>query len=395
MFEDLTKSLKNEASVIGESLANAPAAIWDELRKDFSAPERGNLIQRELAYGGAGLGIGVLLHRTPGFARFGLGALAAVQGLRIIGAVGSVAGRAWDADEDWQRKALVDEATRKLGTEGASIVESTPAMIFGGVAGGALSRRVAVLDAAAFRTADKISFIGPGTEKMPKGLMKPDGRLDIVALSQQLAERHPWKGVEVGRSVRLSDMKASRPTVGTETGLVTASHDRAGRVFFHTHPPELGSTTKVLGARPSYGDVVSTKELGVINSGTVTTVYEGLAAEAAAANAAGKPFNATLRAVVFDHQSKLAIELQNGWNPISQSWAPNPPRFIDYGETVKTLSNWDRSWSSISAIAPDSQALLNPAFRSFLKLGTYESMMPGAATSGSSMIGWAARDTVR
>jgi hypothetical protein len=302
-------------------------------------------------------------------------------GLKMSSGITSVLGRAWDADTDSARQLLVNEASTKMGREAATMLETAPAMAVGGGAGVWASRRVAALDRLAFKVTEKVEFPmragvpeklhwwGPGTERLPKTLLKLDGNLDILQLSEMLAKRHPWERVEVIRSVRLSDMKASRPAPGTPLETELGFADQPGHVVFHSHPPALRrGGTVVSGARPSIEDLVATMDVGIIQSGDLTTIYEGAARHV---GGPGKGFNPTLRSVILDRQNQLAVELETRWMPELKDYQPAVARPLSYDDTVRVLSNWDRWWKSIQEIPTDMSSLASPAATRLLKIGAH------------------------
>jgi hypothetical protein len=366
VFEDLSKGVKNEASVIGGTLANAPGAIWDELRKDFTQEDRRDgLIKREAGAFTFAAGAALALQRVPSFAKLGLGALGAYQGLRLVSGFTGIVGDAWNADSEQQRKALVNRATGTFSREAATVLETTPAFLVGGGAGVMAGRRMAALDNMAFRVADRTSWIGPRTEKLPTSLLTKDGGVNMIGLSRELAARHEWAGAEVGRSIRLTDLKAGRPTTGKALEFEAAFPDRMDRVMFHTHPPVVDKHMN-LGARPSVKDVIATADTGIVQSGQLTTIYEGIARQKLAL---GKEAPTTLRAVVLDHNNQVAVHLENVADLATGRWIGSVPRPIDYQQAVKVLSNWNRDWAAISKIRADELAVLEPSAIRMMKLG--------------------------
>src|SRR4030095_8088123 len=186
-------------------------ALWDEFSNDGNHDRR-NLLARSGVSLGIGAGLGVVLSRSPLIGGAVVAAGSLYYGLKLSSGVTAVLGRAWDADTDSERQLLVTEASHKMGREAASMLETAPAMAIGGGAGVWASRRVAALDRMAFKVTEaaefpmraglpeKLHWVGPGTERLPKTLLKPDGSLDILQLSEMLAKRHPWQRAEVIRS---------------------------------------------------------------------------------------------------------------------------------------------------------------------------------------------------
>jgi len=378
--DGIWQHLENEASVVGRSLAAAPSALWDEVSNDWNHDRR-NLLARSGVSLAIGAGLGVVLSRSP---LIGGGVVAAgtlYYGLKMASGITSVLGRAWDADTDSARQLLVSEASHKLGREAATVLETAPTVALGGGAGVWASRRVSALDRLAFKVTEaaefpvragvpeKLHWIGPGTENLPKTLLKPDGNLDILQLSEMLAKRHPWGRVEVSRSVRLADMKASRPAPGTPFETELGFVDRPGHVVFHSHPPALRrGETVVSGARPSIADLAATMDVGIIQSGDLTTIYQGAAREFSASTDA---FTPTLRSVILDRKNQLAVELESRWMPELRDYQPAVARPLSYEDTLKVLSNWDRWWKSIEDIPTDVSTLASPAATRLLKIGAH------------------------
>jgi hypothetical protein len=379
--DSLVQHLKNEAAVVGQVILDTPGAVWDELRRDWNE-DRGNLLKRAGSSAGIGAGLGVVLSRSPVLGGAVLAAGSLYYGLRVASGIGSVVDRAWDADTESERKLLVQEAAYKVGREGATTLETMPAFMAGGGAGIWASRRVAALDRLAFKVTEaaefparrlvpeKLSWIGPGSERLPKTLMRPDGALDVFKLSEILAARHPWKNVEVIRSVRLSDMKASRARPGTPIESELGFLDRPGHVVFHSHPSAkiTADGTVVPAARPSIGDLAATTDVGIIQSGELTTIYKGAARQFRVPEASFRP---TLKAVVIDRKNQLAVELGAEWSATLEQFRPQVPRPLDYSQTVKVLSNWDKSWTSIANIPTASRVDLSQAMIELLKLGVH------------------------
>ncbi len=378
--DSLWQHLKNETSVVGQTLVDAPGAIWDEVANDWNNDRR-NLLTRAGVSVGMGAGFGVLLSRSPLLGGTVVAAGTAYFGLKLASGVTPVMGRAWDADTDSERQALVAEASSKIGREGATLLETAPGLAVGGGAGIWASRRVAALDRMAFKVTEvaefparqmipeKLHWVGPGTERLPKTLLKPDGRVDMFQLSELLAKRHPWQSVEVIRSVRLSDMKASRPAPGTPIETELGFADKPGHILFHSHPPALRNGGSIVsGARPSVEDLAGTMDAGIIQSGDLTTIYEGAARHV---GVSAKGFSPTLRSVIIDRKNQLAVELETRWSPDLRAYHPAVPRPLNYDQTVKVLSNWDRWWKSIEEIQTDFGALASPASTRLLKIGAH------------------------
>ncbi|MBI4533232.1 MAG: hypothetical protein HY711_04725 [Candidatus Melainabacteria bacterium] len=382
MLEDLGQHVRNEAAVVGQVLAQAPGAIWEEICNDWQH-DRHNLLKREGCALGVGAGLGVLLSRSPVLGGVALAVPTFAYGLGMASAVTSVLGRAWDANTQASRQALVSETTSKLAREGATTLETMPALILGGGAGVWASRRVYALDRLAFGVTEaaefparslipeRLSWVGPGTKKLSSTLLMADGSFDALKLSELLASQHPWQGVEVARAVRLSDMRVSRAMPGTPFSNQLGFPDAPGRVLFHTHPPVLATNGRsVLGARPSIGDLKETLDVGIIQSGEVTTIYQGAAREFVASHTAGTSFSPVMRAVTLDRQHQTALAWETRWDSSAGSYVPTLPTPLDYNQTLQVLSRWDRQWSSIQAITPDWGFFANPDI-ALLKLGVY------------------------
>jgi len=381
-FEDITRHVQNEASVVGQVLAEAPKAVWDEITNDCKNDRAGLELRAGISFV-IGLGSGIALARSPVLGKCVFGTVGVYQSLRMASSVASVMGRAWDADSDQQRQSLVAEARASLAREGATALETLPTFAAGGAAGGFAARRVGVLDRFAYRVAEKVElpmrdtlmFVGPGTERLPKTLMGSDSQLDVLTLSEMLSQRHPWMGIEEARALRLSDLKLGRTIRGTDSSLDVLPDERPGRILFHTHP-ERGlsrSGYSVPGARPSLRDIANTGEFGIIQSGQLTTVYQGGRADFLANHADPTAFSPNLRAVVLDRENQLAVHLDTSWDWKKGDFIPHTARPLDYAETLRTLSSWDRSWASISAISSDFNAITKPGMLDLLKLGAYDS----------------------
>ncbi len=424
MLEDFARGLKNEASVFGQVAENVPGAVWDEIKKDWQN-HRTKLLAKEGVSLALGIGAGLALARSPFMVKGVLGALGIYQGCQLLSSAGAVAGRAWHADTDASRRLLVNEATAGISTAGAGILETTPTFLLGGgvsafagsrfaaTRGLALSVREQINDplhynwqqgtAAGGRLAreavptavrERLAWLGPGTRQLPESLLAADGKINILETARLMKEMHPWRETEtllrmpegnVGRamlgreqwaSVRLSDMKVSRTYTGSDLEVKLPFPDREGRISFHTHPPEgMSRYYPVSGARPSVEDLKATMETGIIQSGTHTTIYQGAAREFLQSQVGKTPFQPELRAIILDPEKQLAAELCTEWAPATGDFIPTVARPLDYAETQKVLSAWDRKWSSISEIPTDHQVMsrfADPHVFEFLKLGVYK-----------------------
>ncbi len=428
LFEDISRGLKNEASVFGQVLADVPSAVWKEIGEDWNK-NCGKLLTKEGLSLGLGAATGIALARSPFLAKGVLGALFAYQGYDVGTKLFSLAGRAWDTDSPIDRQILSQHATKGISRALADVAETTPAFMLGGGAGMYAGRRFSATNNFALSVRDRLNdpaqysvgklnaaieegaanlipaatrerwaFGGPGSERLPAKLMTENGKLDLLDLSRLMAERHPWieretlvrlddgkigrmmLGTEQWRSIRLADMKASRTYIGSDLELKVPFADRSGNVTFHTHPPEgMSATYPVAGARPSIFDLRNTSDVGIIQSGELTTIFKGAAREFAESRIAGKPFEPTLNSIVFDRQAQMAFELKTVWSDQLQGFQPTFTRPLNYSEAKNVLSAWDRDWSSISSIASDYSMLKdmsNPKAFEFLKLGVYKS--PGS-----------------
>lgn len=381
VFDRLSQGIENEASVIGRTLAGAPAAIWDELSDDFQKDYK-NLLKREAASLGIGAAGGLILSRSQILGRAFVAIPAAYFGLKMAHAATSVVGRAWDADSEAERDSLVSEASRSLGREAATTIETMPAFLAGGAAGMAVGRNSRHLDRLAFAVAESAEFRlrgllpervhwrGPGTEKLPASIVGADGQVNMVRLTELLAERHSWSGVEVGRSISLAEARMSRAMKGTPFSNDLGFHDVAGRVTFHTHPPLLPAKGDIIpGARPSLSDLAATAEVGIIRSGRLTTIFKGERSEIAAAALRGEEYSPVLRSVVLDRENRLAVELQSRFSMKTREFEAAIPRTLDYDATIRVLSRWDRKWSTLESIPTDHSALASPLAARLLRLG--------------------------
>lgn len=431
VFESIAKGIKNEASVLGQVLSDAPGAIWDEVKNDWQH-HRGKMLTKEGISLAVGVGTGIALSRSSFLVKGVLGLLAGYQGYHLLSSTGAVIGRAWHADSERYQHALAREATVGLSKAGADLLETTPAFMLGGgvgmLAGGrfgatrtmALTMREHVnnpLESGCERMAsavaqspkalglaaaelvpgslrERCAWVGPGTRQLPASLLSADGKINILETSKIMADLHQpmaenvpvgashgWFGrtathSEQWASVRLTDLKVTRTYAGKSLELKMPFPDREGRLMFHTHPPEgMSATYPVAGARPSIADLKSTVDVGIIQSGPLTTIYQGAAREFAASELGRTPFQPTLRALFLDRERQLAAELTTRWMPAAQAYQPSIIRPLDYSQATKILSNWDRRWSSIAAIPTDTEVLTNlanPHVFEFLKLGVYK-----------------------
>lgn len=417
----LVNGLKNEASVFGKVVTDVPGAVWDEIRNDWNN-HRGKLAAKEGISLAVGVGTGLALARAPFLMKTVLGAVFAYQGYEVASSAGSVIGRAWNAKTDASRRALANEAINGLSKAGADILETTPAFIAGGGAGLAASgefagpRRLAVavqehvndplkygIQSSGIRFSsaagelmpttirERFAWIGPGTKQLPTSLISAEGKINLLETTRLMADMHPTQdAATLGRSrffsppsaneqwasIRLPDMKVSRTYYGNDLGVKMPFADREGRVMFHTHPTEgMSATYPVAGARPSVPDLQSTADLGIIQSGPLTTIYQGASREYLASQLQQTSFRPTLRALIFDREQKLAAELATTATADGKSFEAAIVRPLDYARTEEMLSAWDVKTSNISDIPTDYNAMLNlskPQAFEFLKLGVYK-----------------------
>ncbi len=361
-----SERVSNMLRTTGATLSETPSKLYDEVAKDLQDPKK--MLTLAAVSTGVGYGTTALLAKYPKVGGVAAAGLCGYQLYRYGSETINFLSEAGDASTDYQRRMLAERASYGLARESAMLIEGTP----GALAGGYLATRTfgtPPLYKAIGRAADKAvgkpvskastaakefvseqwAFRGPGNMDIPPNIFHKEGTVNVLELSEMLAARHPWKGVETGRSVDLLKHRISKPITGDKTTFELGFRDKPGRILFHTHGPD-----RVSGARPGRFDLIATHDLGIIQRGGYTGFYVGQGREFNAALTAGtkESFAPKLQALFLDPKRETAFVLESVWQPKLSSWQPTTPKFVDYKEARSTLSNLNitKPWQAISKI---------------------------------------------
>lgn len=358
--------VENAALVTGQTLAATPGKIWDEIRTDLSSRPDKVMTVAGISTA-AGFGVTSLLTKFPRVGTAGLAVVLGVQGIRYGGEALGFLSEASRAGDDFSRKQLVDRGSSRLGNEGALFIESAPGLALGGSLASkmvgtpplysAIGRSVdqRVVQPLSTKINETWAFHGPGRMKLPAGTVSDEGFVNVLKLEESLVPRHPWNGIETGRSIDLLKGRISRPVTGQKAEIDFGVVQRPGRLPFHTH----GANDEI----PSLSDVLHTMDIGMIRSGGRTTYYVGQAREYQAAKLANQleKFEPKLQALVIDHGAQTARTLESTWTvkpavPGSNIQPSELKRFggtwVDYQASTASLSRLDitKPWSQIGQI---------------------------------------------
>lgn len=346
--------------------AEAPSALYNQLSEDLRTP--GKIAKTTAVSAGVGFGVTALLSKAPKVGGVVVAGLAGYQALHYGAETLNFIGEARHANTDLKRNMLVEQYSKGLARETAMMIEGTPGMLLGGSAavklvgmpnsyrtlGGIVDRnaiqpmRNASLATKEF-AAEQWAFRGPGRIKLSSQMLSSEGKVNALELGEMLSAKHPWTGVEMGRSVDLLKMRVSRPIKGDATSVTPAFPDKPGRILFHTHAPD-----SPIGTRPGHFDLLATQDVGIISRGSQTAFYVGQAREYNAALRAGidKVFAPKMQTLVLDSQKQTAFTLESMWVPQTQTWQPAVPRFVDYQTARATMQKLDitKPWAQIADI---------------------------------------------
>jgi len=346
-MSDFGQHLENELSVTGKVIAGAPSAIWNEISNDWQN-DKGKLAERGLISAGIGFAATVALRRSPVVAGLIGTGLLAVQGIRGLVATGQLFGDAWDANTAAERDAVAKSADAGIGKEGALWAETLPGMIAGGGLAKYAANRSALLESIGTKFTigaefparklpgmERLMYRAPGSFALPEDIVAADGRVDALKLSDILAEKTPWKGVEAARSVNISDaavsqMRATTALPGTAEDVNLGFYDKPGRILFHTHEPAWGP-------RPSKFDIESTDSLGIIQSGEKTAFYSGHLRQLISSGDRNPP----LRALILDKGQQRAFVVDSLLK--NDAWTDAVPKYVDYSKATEMLKGLDLS----------------------------------------------------
>ncbi len=339
------QSIENMANVSGRALAETPGAFVDEIANEFSNPKK--LLQDNAMGFGIGFGATAALKKFPKAGMVVGGALLTYQAIKYGAGVVGFLEEASDADTDAQRAYLGTYGANAIGKESATMVASLPGFALGGGAAIKAFGTPPLYSAIGGAAKDQWQFMAPGSFRMQQGLINSE-RANILTLSERLAGEHPWNGVEMARSIKLTSGRVSKAVGGTEDFVGSLPFkDKPGRVMFHTHGP-MSET----GVRPGTFDLAMTSDVGVITQGNSTAVYIGQAREFQAAKASTQEFAPKLRALILDHSQKTAHVVDTAWSPALGEWKYALPKGVNYAEARQTLTALDMKnpWGHISKI---------------------------------------------
>jgi hypothetical protein len=345
---DGNSSFENVAKVTARTLSQTPSAFYDELSSDIKN-HPSDLLTR--VAGGAAIGaVGTVLLKNQKVAVVAAVAGIGWQGYEAASSLSGFVKKAAIADNDTARQRLADTSAQNLGRSLTNFTEAAPGMVLGGYA---VSRAYgappvynrigkAVDEKLLMPVKDRVAFIGPGSERLPRSVVGKDAQgkatVDVLELSRILGDKHPWKGVETGRTVDLSSLKLSRPVVGTKDELKWLPRsNEADKIPFHIHGPEAG-----VGARPSMSDLLATRGLGIVKQGDQVAFFAGQFGPMSSMRMAGKIeyFQPSMRTVVVDHASQSARSLTGSYDRLL-GWQMNETRHLDYQGTLKALKALD------------------------------------------------------
>ena len=347
---DGSSSFENVAKVTARTLSQTPSAFYDEISRDIKE-QPADVLARTV--GGAVIGaVGTVLLKNQKVALVATVAGLGWQGYEAASSVTGFVKKAASADSDSARQRLADASAHNLGRSLTNFTEAAPGMLLGGYAvsrmygappiynriGDAVDKKLV------FPVKDRLAFVGPGVERVPASLVTKDlqgkATVDVLELSRILGEKHPWQGVETGRTLDLNSLKLSRPISGAEQTLPwLPGSNKAGKIPFHTHGPDAG-----VGARPSLDDLLVTKGLGIVKQGDQVAFYAGQFDQLRSMKVAGKLefFQPNMRTVIVDHASQTARRLTGSFDRVL-GWQMNETKQLDYQGTLKALKALDLS----------------------------------------------------
>ncbi|MDZ4838328.1 MAG: hypothetical protein SGJ27_31485 [Candidatus Melainabacteria bacterium] len=365
-LEGDSNSTRNVLVTTRDVLAQTPSKIYEELQADLANP--GKIATVAVVSTGVGFGTTAMLSKFPKAGPYVIAGLAGYQAVRYAGSTLDFLGEASHANTDFQRRLLVERAASGIGREGAMMIEGTPGLILGGglatkmvgtppafkAIGSWSERNVGrplsnATSASKEFVSEQWAFRGPGRMPLPANILSQEGKVNALELSEMLVAKHPWRGVETGRSIDLLGERVSKPLYGKATSLDPGFPDKPGRILFHTHGPESS-----VGTRPGLFDLKATQDVGIISRGNQTAFFVGQGREFNAALAAGteRAFAPKLQTLVLDSERKSAFILESMWQPELAAWQPALPKFVDYKTARSTLTKLDvtKPWPQIQQI---------------------------------------------
>lgn len=347
---DGSSSFENVATVTARTLSQTPSAFYDEISRDIKEHPADVLTR---VAGGAAIGaVGTVLLKNQKVALVATVAGLGWQGFEAASSLTGFVKKAASADNDTARQRLADTSAHNLGRSLTNFTEAAPGMALGGYAvsrafgAPPIYNRIgkAVDDKLVMPVKDRLAFVGPGAERVPASLVTKDlqgkATVDVLELSRILGEKHPWQGVETGRTLDLNSLKLSRSVSGGEQTLPwLPASTKADKIPFHIHGPNAG-----VGSRPSLDDLLVTKGLGIVKQGDQVAFYAGQFDQVSLMKSAGKLefFQPNMRTVIVDHASQTARRLTGSFDRVL-GWQMDEAKHLDYQGTLKALKALDLS----------------------------------------------------
>lgn len=367
---DSRQGISNEFAVAGKTFSTATDSFFNEVNKDWHS---GRLAATVGLTAVTGAGIEMTLAHSPVLLKSAVGlaglAYLGYQAYQHTGDVANYFGNAWDATTDQQRNQVATAAGLTIGREGATFAEGTLGFGIGGIAGKIAVNNVPAIEQFAFKVTNRAEFAartavpeqvwfkGPGSMRLSEDLVKPNGNINALRLSEVLNQ--PYRGVEVGRSIDVASGRASVSMPGTPTKNWLGFQDQPGRVYFHTHAP-------LETARPGLYDVLGTADMGIIRTDTQASVFKGMGVEfrgnLAKTGDVARAVEMTqpkLNSLILDHGSNQAYILQSTWEQAAAKpyWRDTARIPVDYqaARTALTDINPSAGMDFLKALYPASQ----------------------------------------
>jgi hypothetical protein len=174
-----------------------------------------------------------------------------------------------------------------------------------------------------------MAFHGKGVDMLPAAATA-GGKIDALKMSETV---QPTTEQEVGRAIDIKSGRVSKVFTGTRDLIEPPFPDKSGRLFIHTHVPDLGP-------RPGLIDARATTDMGIIRSGNYRSFFIG--------QAETKAGSEQLQALVLDDANKQAFLLNHVRdNSNAAIWQGSVPSYVDYNAARTTLQSLDvkGAWS--------------------------------------------------
>lgn len=309
MTESWSQRTENQLSVVGQTLARSPGAIFDEVYNDLTQ-RPGQVAQNTLIGGVVGYGATVLMRRAPVIGALVAGTALLAEGARLTPKVSAFLDEAGSANSAADRTLLAQRGAKGVGHEGALFVETFPAAGFGSKLALAAVEKNGLARNISFGVAEKLEFPlrralpeqmffrGPGT-KLKTSLMTGEDTIDLIGAARMLPAQSPYT-VEYGRVIDPAKGRMSWKLPGTADAVEIGVVQKPGQVSIHLHDPGVKQPLV-----PSIKDwrAVPKDGVGLIKAGDDNLVaYIGLGNEPIAAGG-----NAHVRAVVLEGKTRQAF----------------------------------------------------------------------------------------